>query len=93
MPGLGRTVLDMGGGGLIMGPGSFTTFCDSQKVSLVGDGLATHGEPPHTSGSSLIGNGSATVFCESKPVTVATISIATCAHPITPGSPTVFVGG
>ena len=93
MPGLGRTVLDNGGGGLIMGPGSVTVFCNDQKVSLVGDGLATHGEPPHTSGSSLVANGASTVFCEGKPVTVATISIASCAHPITPGSSTVFTEG
>tara|TARA_B100001057_G_scaffold498694_1_gene606604 strand:+ start:7909 stop:8190 length:282 start_codon:yes stop_codon:yes gene_type:complete len=92
MPGIGRTILDMGGGGLILGPGSTSVFCESQKLSLVGDGLTTHGEPPHTSGSSLVANGSATVFSEGKPVTVAGISIATCAHPISPGSPTVFVG-
>ena len=92
MAGLCRTFLDMGGGGLVIGPGAVTTFCDSSKVSLVGDSLTTHGEPPHTTGSSLVANGSATVFCESEPVTVAGISIATCAHPIVPGSPTVFVG-
>ena len=92
MPGIGRTISDMGGGGLIIGPGAVTTFCEGTKVSLVGDGLTTHGEPPHTSGSSLVANGSATVFCEGKPVTVAGISIATCAHPIGPGSTTVQVG-
>ena len=74
MAGLCRTFLDMGGGGLVIGPGAVTPVCDSSKVSLVGDSLTTHGEPPHTTGSSLVANGSATVFCESKPVTVAGIS-------------------
>lgn len=91
MPGIGRIIADNGGGGLILGPGAATVFCETTKVSKVGDGLSTHGEPPHTSGSSLIPNGAATVFVENVPVTVAGISIATCAHPIGPGSPTVYV--
>ena len=34
MPGIGRTISDMGGGGLIIGPGAVTTFCEGTKVSL-----------------------------------------------------------
>jgi len=46
--GITRVGIDTAGG-LISGPGSSTVFAEGSKVSLPGDGVAGHGDPPHAS--------------------------------------------
>lgn len=69
--------------------GAKSVFVESSPLSLVGDQVAPHGEPPHS--SSFVVNGSNTVFAEGRPITLVG-SATTCGHPITFGSLTVFAG-
>ena len=83
----------MAGGGLITGPGEPTVFVNGAPIALVGDLIATHGEPPHTSGSSLIATGSTTVKAGPKSGFVAIApGTVSCGHTLSPGSTTVITG-
>jgi|14_taG_2_1085336.scaffolds.fasta_scaffold08555_4 uncharacterized Zn-binding protein involved in type VI secretion len=86
-----RVGIDMAGGGLIIGPGAPTVFVEGVPISVVGDGIATHGEAPHTTGSSLIATGSGTVMAEGKFVAIAP-GVVSCGHTLAPGSTTVITG-
>lgn len=81
----------MAGGGLIIGPGAPSVMVNGVPISTVGDGIATHGEAPHTSGSSLITLGSGTVLAEGKFVSIAPGTVS-CGHTLSPGSSTVITG-
>jgi len=86
-----RVGIDMAGGGLIIGPGAPTVMVEGVPISTIGDGIATHGEAPHTTGSSLIVSGSGTVFAEGKFVAIAP-GVVSCGHTLAPGSTTVITG-
>lgn len=80
MPGLCRVKLDtFGKTGVITGPGSVTTKADMLPASLVGDLIASHGEPPHA--AAKVTKGSACCIIDGRPATIQTLSIASCAHP------------
>lgn len=81
----------MAGGGLIVGPGAPTVIVENTPISTIGDGIATHGEAPHTSGSSLVTLGSTTVKAENKFVSIAP-GVVSCGHTLSPGSTTVITG-
>jgi uncharacterized Zn-binding protein involved in type VI secretion len=89
MPQLGLAGKSLVGPGTDLGPGAPTVFAEGVPVSVVGDLVSPHGEPPHT--SPTIANGSATVFANGKPVVVQGLSKATCAHAVTTGAVTVNV--
>ena len=74
---------------LIINPGATSVFVEGSGVSLIGDQVAPHGEPPHT--SSFVVNGSGTVYVEGRNITLVG-SGTTCGHPIVFGSATVFAG-
>ena len=78
----------MVGPGMIMGPCATTVFCEGMPVSLIGDSVSPHGEPPHT--SSIVMLGSFSVFAEGRNVT-KTGSPTSCGHTVNMGSFTVFV--
>jgi uncharacterized Zn-binding protein involved in type VI secretion len=86
-----RLGIDMAGGGLIMGPGAPSVIVNNAPISTINDGIATHGEAPHTSGSSLITTGSGTVKAENKFVSIAP-GVVSCGHTLAPGSTTVITG-
>jgi uncharacterized Zn-binding protein involved in type VI secretion len=91
MPGVALVFTDLvGGTGIITGPGSGTVLVQARPVSLIGDTVSSHGEPPHT--KPVIITGSATVRVDGRAVTVQGISQATCGHPVTTGSATVIIG-
>lgn len=84
----------MAGGGIIIGPGAPTVMVEGAPISLVGDGIATHGEAPHTSGSSIIATGSLTVKAGNgidRDVAIAPGTVS-CGHTLSPGSSTVITG-
>jgi uncharacterized Zn-binding protein involved in type VI secretion len=74
---------------IIINTGAPSVLVEGKPISLVGDQVAPHGEPPHS--SSFVVNGSASVFAEGRPITLVG-SGTTCGHPITFGSATVFAG-
>ena len=77
----------MVGPGMVMGPCAATVFCEGMPVSLIGDSVSPHGEPPHS--SSMILSGSFSVFAEGK--NVARVgSPTTCGHSVTFGAVSVF---
>ena len=78
----------MGGTGTILSPGAPTVMVNNIPISVVGDLVSPHGDPPHT--APTIVTGSPTVFAQNRPVTVVGLSVATCAHLPNTGSPTVF---
>lgn len=75
------------GPGMIMAPCAVTVFCEGSPVSLIGDSVSPHGEPPHT--NSFIVNGSFTVFVEGKGVS-RTGSATSCGHSVSFGAISVF---
>ena len=87
MSGLGRILVDSAGG-QILGPGASNVFCNNSKVCLVGDSVASHGLPPHSSANMT--QGSATVFVNGKAVCRFGDS-ASCGHKLANGSTNVFV--
>ena len=46
----------MVGPGMVMGPCAATVFCEGMPVSLIGDSVSPHGEPPHSSSMILLGS-------------------------------------
>lgn len=92
MPGAARQFLDTAGGGLILGPSAFTVFCEGSFLSLIGDIILTHGEPPHTTATARILSGSFTVLCEGKFPSIQAMSTVTCGHTVDTGSATVLIG-
>ena len=87
MPALTRTTANTAGS-TITGPGSPTVFCEGQKVSLKGDQVSPHGNPPHT--SPVMVGASGTVFATGKPV-VRKGDAASCGHNAD-GASTTFAG-
>lgn len=74
--------------GAILGPGSSTVFTEGSRTSLLGDKVAPHGKPPHTSASMV--ESSKTVFATGKKV-VRSGDSASCGHAAN-GASTVFAG-
>jgi uncharacterized Zn-binding protein involved in type VI secretion len=89
MPQLGLVGRSLVGPGTDLGPGAATVIAEGAPVSVVGDLVSPHGEPPHTSPTII--SGSATVFAEGKPVVVQGLSTASCAHVVNTGAATVQV--
>tara|TARA_B110000285_G_C14926353_1_gene515182 strand:+ start:437 stop:700 length:264 start_codon:yes stop_codon:yes gene_type:complete len=87
MPGVTRVGKDTAKGS-ILGTGASTVFTEGSRTSLLGDKVAPHGKPPHT--SPVIVKSSTTVFAQGKGV-VRKGDPATCGHAAT-GSSTVFSG-
>ena len=87
MPALTRVSANTAGA-TITGPGSATVFCEGQKVSLIQDKVAPHGNPPHA--SAVIVGASGTVFATGKPV-VRQGDPASCGHSAD-GASTTFAG-
>lgn len=75
--------------GVITGPGAPTVLINGAPASLVGDTVAPHGAPPHS--NPVVVSGAVTVFAQSRPVSITGRSVASCGHPVSTGSPTVFV--
>jgi len=75
------------GPGMVMEPCAKTVFCEGMPVSLIGDFVSPHGEPPHT--SSFIVSGSFTVFVEGRNV-ARTGSPTSCGHTVDFGAISVF---
>lgn len=89
MPNVARVGVDLvGGTGVITGPGVPTVVVNDLPISVVGDRVAPHGEPPHTTPTIILG--SPNVFAEDRQISVQNISVADCAHPVTTGSADVF---
>lgn len=86
MPQLGKR-FSLVGPGTIMSPCAVTVMAEGSHVSLVGDMVSPHGEPPHS--SSFVVSGSSTVFVEGRPVTLQG-SPTSCGHPVTTGAITVL---
>jgi len=86
MPQLGKQ-FGLVGPGTIISPCATTVRTEGLPVSLVGDAVTPHGEPPHT--SSFVVSGSSTVFVEGRPVTL-TGSPTSCGHTVNTGSITVL---
>ena len=84
MPGISRVGTDTAGG-TITGPGSSTVFVNGDKVSLIGDAVASHGIGPH--GSATMAEGSTNVFASGTGV-VRAGDAATCGHTATGSSDT-----
>jgi len=87
MPGVTRVGKDNAKGS-ILGKGASTVFTEGSRTSLLGDKVAPHGKPPHTSPSMV--KSSTTVFAQGKGV-VRSGDTASCGHAAT-GSGTVFSG-
>jgi uncharacterized Zn-binding protein involved in type VI secretion len=87
MPGVARVGQD-NALGLITGPGVPTVLVNGAPISVVGDTVEAHGEPPHN--KSIIASGSATVFAGGRNITVQSISLSSCGHPVFTGSPNVI---
>ena len=81
---------DMVVAGVITGPCAKRTFVNALPVSLLGDLVSPHGEPPHT--NPVIANGTTRTLIEGLPVTLMGFSMATCMHPVSSGSPNTFIG-
>lgn len=93
MPGVTRVGVDFAGPGAVLGPGSLAggtpVYAEGAPVSLLGDTVSPHGDPPHS--SSLLLTGSSTVFGPGGLPLVRQGDPATCGHVAT-GSVTVIVG-
>ena len=74
---------------LIINTGALSVNVEGMPISVTGDQVSPHGEPPHA--SSFVTNGSSTVFAEGRPITLVG-SATTCGHPIIFGSATVSAG-
>ena len=90
MPMCGKVGASLVGPGVVLGPGFPTVIVEGSPVSVVGDLVAPHGEPPHS--SPVLVNGSATVFAGGRPVTLQAVSKASCGHSMLTGAPTVQIG-
>jgi uncharacterized Zn-binding protein involved in type VI secretion len=77
---------DSGGGRIIRGAG--TVFANGIPVGLHVSDITSHGIGPHASAKTT--EGSPTVFVENCPV-LRVGSGNTCGHPISQGSPDIFV--
>ena len=88
MPGIARITTDAAQG-VITGPGASTVFANNKKVSVESDGVAGHGDSPHSS-PRLTSNYSNTVFANNKKVAKSG-TVATCGHTVSPGSDNVRV--
>ena len=77
MPGVSRVGTDSAGG-LITGPGSSTVFVNGDKVSLIGDSVASH-SPGGIHNSATMIEGSTNVFASGTGV-VRAGDAATCGH-------------
>lgn len=80
-------------GGVITGPGIPNILVEGQPISVVGDLISYHGDPPHS--APTITTGSATVKAGFRSVTIADgpgISTASCGHKASIGAPTVLIG-
>lgn len=80
-------LLDLVGPGVITGPGAPTVTINGIPASLMGDIVATHGEPPHVAVPIVVG--APTVFVMGIPPTAVGVSAAACGHMASIGSPTV----
>jgi len=87
MPGISRVNVDTAGG-TITGPGASSVFVNGSKVSLQGDSVAPHGDPPHRSATMV--ESSSTVSAEGKGV-VRQGDAASCGHTAS-GSSDTFAG-
>jgi len=88
MPGVSRVGTDTAGG-IITGPGSSTVFVNGDKVSLIGDSVASH-DPcpePETHCSATMVEGSTNVFASGIGV-VRAGDKASCDHTATGSSDT-----
>ncbi len=74
---------------VVVGPGIPNILVEGSPISVVGDKVAPHGAPPHT--SSVVISGVPNILAAGKPITVVS-STTSCGHPITFGSPTVVAG-
>lgn len=75
-------------GGPIIGPGAPTVLVNSIPVSLKGDAVTPHGDPPHSSAKII--TSSKTVFAQGKGI-VRSGDSASCGHSVSAGS-NVIVG-
>ena len=78
--------------GVITGPDATPPFgvnVNGIPVSLLGDAISAHGEPPHT--VSFIAQGAPRVRCSGLPPAHVG-ALATCGHPVSTGSPNTNVG-
>lgn len=78
--------------GVIVGPGAIPVFgvnVNGIPVSLLGDAVSSHGEPPHT--TAFIAQGAPRVKVKGLPPAHLG-ALATCGHPVSIGSPNTFVG-
>lgn len=76
-------------GGIIVGPGAPKVLVEGSPFSLLGDAVAGHGLPPHS--SPVMVGGSGKVLAQGKPVIRDGVDSATCGH-IATGSSKVQVG-
>tara|TARA_Y100001937_G_scaffold120587_1_gene178051 strand:- start:2154 stop:2429 length:276 start_codon:yes stop_codon:yes gene_type:complete len=90
MPMCGKVGGSLVGPGIDLGPGIPNVLVEGMPISVVGDMVAPHGEPPHS--SPVLVNGSATVIAGGRPVTLQAISKASCGHSMITGAPTVQIG-
>jgi uncharacterized Zn-binding protein involved in type VI secretion len=90
MPGAARVLVDTVVAGVITGPGVPSVVINGAPASVVGDTVAAHGEPPHT--TPTIATGSTTVIIGGKFATVQDISVASCQHKVSAGSLNVIIG-
>lgn len=84
-----RVGVDLVATGVITGPGTPTVLVNNVPASVVGDTVAPHGAPPHS--NPVIVSGAATVRFENRPPAITGRSVASCGHPVSTGSPNVFV--
>ena len=77
---------------VIVGPGAVPPFgvnVGGLPVSLIGDAVSAHGEPPHT--TSFISTGAPRIRVKGiSPAHVG--SLSTCLHPVSTGSVNTFIG-
>jgi uncharacterized Zn-binding protein involved in type VI secretion len=88
MPGLGRAYIDSAGGVILTGASS--VIVEGVPVARLTSAVAGHGKEEHA-GSIMVGS-SSLVIVEGLPV-CHTGHQAACGHILTPGSPSVRVGG
>jgi len=87
MLGVGKVGMSMVGPGIVTGPGAPTVLIEGMPCSVLGDIIAPHGEPPHST-AVIVSNCSKTVFAMMKPISRDT-SLGTCAHVLAKGAVTV----
>jgi len=90
MPMCGKVGGSLVGPGVDLGPGVPNILVEGQPISVIGDLVAPHGEPPHSSPTIITGSG--TVLASGRPVAVQGISFASCGHSMITGAATVQIG-